>query len=218
MAKPQRITVFQQKGSGETKIAGIRLFGGDQYTIETVDIDQPLPDIIDDASDYLPDHIDSDLVLDHLRHPDVSHDLWNLCERFNIPVIAKGKNISGRSVITPKTCCSLPREARLGRYGEQFGAPELKTEITDGIITGITIVRGAPCGATWEAAKSLIGKPVEGSDIQFGLKIQFYCSADPADWDVMYGKSPVHSGADMHKEALKKAIDSKLSKTVTTSF
>ncbi|MBW1899509.1 MAG: hypothetical protein JRI61_10680, partial [Deltaproteobacteria bacterium] len=32
-----------------------------------------------------------------------------------------------------------------------FGAPEFSVEVLDGKVTHINVLRGAPCGATWEA-------------------------------------------------------------------
>jgi len=64
----QKIMVFQQNGSGKSKIDGINKFGKKQFIITTFDIDEPLPLVIDDTSQYLPDEIDADVVLDFLKH------------------------------------------------------------------------------------------------------------------------------------------------------
>ena len=98
-----RILVFQQNQSGESKIAGIRKYGGDQFDISTVDIDMDLPPIIDDAHEYLPQHIEADLVLDFLKHPDLSQDLARICEDLEIPVVSSGKKHTGTCIITPPT-------------------------------------------------------------------------------------------------------------------
>jgi len=100
----QNILVFQQNGSGEKKIRGIRRFGYDLISLEIVSIDQSLPPIIDDAANYLPFEIRADLVLDFLTHPDLSLDLFALCRKRRIPVIASGKKYSGQEgIITPPT-------------------------------------------------------------------------------------------------------------------
>lgn len=70
----------------------------------------------------------------------------------------------------------------------------------------MTVVRGAPCGASWEAALKIIGYPVEEAAVRMGLEVQFFCSADPAGWDPIYGKSPVHFAGNVHAKALDKAI------------
>ena len=103
MKKPQRILVFQQNGSGESKIKGIRQHGGEHYLLEVISIDQPLPPIIDDARDYLPDEIEADVVLDYLRHPDLTCDLSEKCRQAHIPLVASGKKIHAAGVFTPPT-------------------------------------------------------------------------------------------------------------------
>ena len=70
----------------------------------------------------------------------------------------------------------------------------------------MTVKRGAPCGATWEAARKIIGMSVEEAAVRIGLEVQFYCSADPAGWDPIHGKSPVHFAGKVHAKALEKAI------------
>ena len=101
--KRQKIIVFQQNGSGEGKIAGVRQYGGDNIELEVVSIDDPLPPLVEDTSDYLPRSIDADLVLDFLKHPDLSYDLATLCRDSDIPLIASGKKVKGRGVHTPPT-------------------------------------------------------------------------------------------------------------------
>ncbi len=103
MTSKQKIIVFQQDQSGEAKAKGIREFGQNRFIVETVDIDISLPPVIDDAGEFLPDHIDADLVLDFLSHPDLSMDLGALCTKLGIPVVASGKKSRDGLVITPPT-------------------------------------------------------------------------------------------------------------------
>lgn len=100
---PQKILVFQQRGSAESKIAGISRFGNGAFALEIFSIDGPLPTLIDDASDYLPERITADLVLDYLKHPDLSQDLAAMCSRLAIPVVASGKKLHCKGVLTPPT-------------------------------------------------------------------------------------------------------------------
>jgi len=79
-------------------------------------------------------------------------------------------------------------------------------EIAEGKIASIRVLRGAPCGATWEAAERIIGMDVEEAPVRIGLETQFFCTANPAGWDPMYGKSPVHFAGELHKAALLKAM------------
>lgn len=99
----QRILVFQQNGSGEGKIAGLRKYGGESLALESISIDQTLPAVIDNTAAYLPQNFQADLVLDFLKHPDLSHDLALICTRRNIPIIASGKKTSVEGALTPPT-------------------------------------------------------------------------------------------------------------------
>jgi len=99
----QKIVVFQQNGSGKSKVEGINRFGNKKFIVETFDIDEPLPPVIDDSSPYLPETIEADMVLDFLIHRDLSDDLSLLCERLGIPVVASGKKITTGEAICPPT-------------------------------------------------------------------------------------------------------------------
>ena len=99
----QRITVFQQNGSGESKIQGIMKYGENRFDLKIISIDKKLPPVIDDPIKYLPTDIKADIVLDYLTHPDLSHDLAVICINKNIPVIASGKKSHIKGVLTPPT-------------------------------------------------------------------------------------------------------------------
>lgn len=99
----QKILVFQQNGSGEGKIAGIHKYGGNSLVLEIISIDQPIPPVIDDTQGYLPGNLSADLVLDFLKHPDLSQDLANLCRKQCIPLVASGKKIEAGGIHTPPT-------------------------------------------------------------------------------------------------------------------
>lgn len=100
---PQKIVVFQQNGSGEKKISELRAHEDGLLELEIVSIDAPLPPILDDSDEYLPTELEADLVLDFLKHPDLSHDLAKLCESLNIPIVASGKKHRAKWAIAPPT-------------------------------------------------------------------------------------------------------------------
>jgi thymidylate synthase len=205
----QTIAVFQQNGSGNTKIQGINKFGDRQFHIQIFDIAPDLPEVLDDTSAWLPKVIHADLVLDYLKHHDLSEDLSRLCEKLGIPLVASGKKICTGNAICPPTCCTLAAYKELGEYGRLFGAPKIKVELDHDRIVTIRVLRGAPCGATWLAAKKVAGLPLAEAMTRFGLEVQFFCSANPAGWDPLYGKSPVHVAADIHTAALKTCLKKK---------
>jgi hypothetical protein len=89
-----------------------------------------------------------------------------------------------------------------------FGAPEFAVKVDAGRIAAIEVVRGAPCGATWDAALRVMGLPVAEAAVRIGLEVQYFCVADPSAWDPISGRSPVHLAGEFHKAALKKALKS----------
>lgn len=99
----QRIVVFQQNASGEAKIKGIEQYGGKRFDIQTISIDDALPQVLDDTNDYLPETVHADLVMDFLKHPDLSCDLMEKCLKQAIPVVASGKKNGRKGIYTPPT-------------------------------------------------------------------------------------------------------------------
>lgn len=85
-------------------------------------------------------------------------------------------------------------------------------EVKDGKIAEVHVVRGASCAATWEAAKRLIGTPIDDAARKMGIESQFFCSANPAGWDPIYGKSPVHFAGKVHAKAIADALERALKK------
>ncbi len=200
----QKIVVFEQQGSGQQKIAGIRAHGRGIEITAVYDIDLPLPAFIDEPADYLPADFEADLVLDFLKHPDLSEYLAGLCAAKKIPVIASGKKTAG--AITPFTCCGLGRLAEAGPYGEQFGLPEFEVDQQNGVITSIRVRRGAPCSATWEVLQRIVGLSVEEALPTLAREVQYICKADPSRFDPVSGKSPLHYAGKVHIAALRKAL------------
>jgi hypothetical protein len=99
----QKILVFQQNGSGDKKIEGVRRYGNNCFSLEIISIDAHLPTVIDDTKEYIPRDIEADLVLDYLKHPDLSYDLAVVCRDRKIPVVASGKKFRVKGAFTPPT-------------------------------------------------------------------------------------------------------------------
>ena len=203
------IIVFQQFGSAERKISGIKKYGKNITIKDLISLDQYFPDIIEYPEQYLCEDFCADLVLNYLKHPDLSTYLVEICEKKGIPIVTTGRNGKG---FTPFTCCGLGKSERLGEYGKQFGFPEYAIKVKDGIIESIGVKRGAPCLATWEAMRGIVGMSLEEAMVKLPLKVQQNCFADPSGFDPIYGKSPVHYAAYVHLAAIKKAVEKTESK------
>ncbi len=199
------ILIFEQNGSAASKVEGLRRFGSPNDTIRVVAINEHLPEFVDEPETFIDTDIDADLVLDYLTHPDLSQYLIEVCDKKNIPIVASGKKSD--LAYTPFTCCGLGRHKRLGSYGLRFGFPEYRVELDGKVIIDIEVIRGAPCGASWEALSEVIGLSVDQALILLPRLVQYHCTANPSRFDPVSGKSPVHYAGHVHRAALKKAID-----------
>lgn len=199
-----QIVVFQQNGSAVKKTAGIKKYGKNINIDKVFSIDDDLPEVLDYPERYISDDFNAELVLNFLKHPDLASHLVEICDKKGIPIVTTGKPGKG---YTPFTCCGLGKSDRLGDYGSQFGFPEYRVEVEHDRIQHIEVVRGAPCGATWEAIIGISGENVDAALTNLPLKVQQNCFANPSSFDPISGKSPVHYAGYVHMAALKKAIE-----------
>ncbi len=201
------IFVVEQNGSGRNKTAGIKKYGNPDDRVTIIAIDEHLPEFVDEPEEYIAaDAIrEADLVLNYLTHLDLSQYLIVLCAQQDIPVVSSGKH--SENGYTPFTCCGLGRHKQLGSYGNYFGFPEYRVQLKDGIILDIEVVRGAPCGASWEVLNQVIGSTVADALVLLPRLVQYHCTANPGRFDPITGKSPVHYAGYVHRAALKKACD-----------
>lgn len=199
------IAVFEYRGSGQKKIAGIRRYGHNLSISTIFDLTEPLPEFIDEPEQFVSTDFDADLVLCFIKHPDLCHYLAAVCKQKGIPIIASGTKTE--NAITPFTCCGLGRAEGLGAYGEQFGVPEFEAKLTEeGRIAALTVRRGASCGATWEAARKVIGMTLEQALPTIAREVQYLCIANPSAFDPISGHSALHYAGEVHIAALSKAI------------
>jgi hypothetical protein len=207
LGRPQRVLVFEQNGSGQKKIRAVAEAGKGLIELVVVEIASPLAQVLDSSAGYLPAEIEADLVLNYLVHPDLAADLSALCNCLEIPVVAPSKKHSGKFVFCPPTCCGLAENPLLGNYGRLFGAPRVKVIAKDGKIEKVEVLRAAPCGATQKAADLMRGGLAAEAPTRFGLATQFGCIANPAGWDPIYGKSPVHFAGHVHSKAFARGME-----------
>ena len=200
-----RISVIQEGDAGALKISGIKEYGHDLEIVEVITVPSNLPLLVDEPEAHVPLHFAGDLVLSFLKHPDLLDYLAAVCEKQGLPLVASGRHC--RYGHTPFTCCGLGRHQGLGHYGEQFGFPELALSLDQtGRIEGITVLRGASCGATWEAIAPVIGLTPEEALVTYPREVQYLCHADPSAFDPISGKSAVHYAGHVHHAALAKTL------------
>lgn len=195
-----RVIVFQRGCGGKHVISGMRKHS--DIDVVSFTVDGHLPQIVDNPQDFLDQDFEADLIFDHLHHRDLSEYLVKIAKKKGIPIIVPGMNIEG--AINPRICCSLVLGDKLPGF-EKFGNPEFELSTKDGTVSDIKVVRGAPCGATWDAAEKVKGMKIEDAISRIGLEVQFLCGA-ASGYDVAKSKkAPLHLAGEVHSKALEKA-------------
>ena len=127
-----------------------------------------------------------DLCISYARHPDVILAIV----KQGVPVILgitpgpglfrQAKEINPLVFSAPTMCSLEPTTGckEIDLYAEKFGLPGFRTTIENRKITGIEIIREAPCGSTRGAAADSTGMPLCDETLRhFGLRICHHCVA-----------------------------------------
>jgi len=191
----------------------------ENWQIETCAM-PPLPPVIDEPEDFLPDnlpHVDLLLVLAESQGlaqliPDyakmtraeaviapVDNELW-LPEGLQNQARRKLESIDV-DIVFPTPFCSLTVKYSDNKYvvdfAEYFGKPSLEINCENGIITDVTVMRSSPCGNTNYVAENLIEAEVDKAEEESALLHQYYpCLASV---------ELIHKSAFITKAAVKRA-------------
>ena len=196
-----RVIVFQRGDLGKHIIGGLKKHG--DFEVSAFTVHEGLPEIIDNPEEFLGSGFEADLIFDHLHHMDLSEYLVSVAKKKGIPIISPGSKIEG--AFSPRICCALAVGDKIPGF-EKFGYPEFELEVDDeGKVKDIKVVKGAPCGATWDAAEKIKGMSLEDAPSKIALELQYLCRA-ATGYDVAKSKkAPLHLAGDVHKKAFEKA-------------
>lgn len=143
-----------------------------------------LPTFIEDETIIPEEAKRADVILDYTKHPEIPHLLKAVKKIFNRLQVSLPN-------VTSLTCfCSAD-------IVDGFGLPRFELEIEAGWITKVRVLTTAPCGATYEVAKKLIGISIEEAPQKAGLFAQFNCTGK---------KDTLHCAGRVHLNAVKTAI------------
>jgi len=142
------------------------------------EFESPPADLLDNPEKYLPKNMpECDLILSLGLPSDLQYTLPIIAKKTKAKaVIAPIDNPNwirpglrkqiqkelaeiGVASAFPKPFCSLEKMGNLyiDTFAEHFGRPILEIETSRGLIHGVQVKRGAPCGSTWFIAERLIG-------------------------------------------------------------
>ncbi|ODS42184.1 MAG: hypothetical protein MSIBF_02280 [Candidatus Altiarchaeales archaeon IMC4] len=169
-------------------------------------VPEDLPGVMDDSPEIPQFVLSADVVLDYSRHPDMPYALKGAkrvitnakCIRVNLPDSRDSvcENSQTRELKNAK-CIDCFCAADIS---EDFGVPEFKVVVENGILKDIEVVKSSPCGAAYLLADELKGLAVEEALDKTGLLAQYLCRGKGGP------NSSIHKAAEIHKRALEKAV------------
>ncbi|NPB02394.1 MAG: hypothetical protein GXO28_05745 [Methanopyri archaeon] len=181
-----------------------------------LEIKEPPSNVVleeDHARSLLPGDLSGfDLVISYILHPDLQIALAETAEPpvlyEVVPEPAVKDEITSLKedvAFPPYTPCSLEPDTgvpNIDRFAERFGRPELRVDVSEGRIENIEVLRGSPCGATWEAAEEVEGEPATRETVNtFALRACHRCAAP------RFGRLETKDLASyFHAEALARAL------------
>ena len=114
----------------------------------------------------------------------------------------------GVDIVFPRTFCTLTPVGApsIDVFAELFGAPGLKVEVIDGKVSGVDVLRGAPCGSTHYMAEKLPGTKIGDAKPRAGTLVQIYPCLASRRVDRFFGDAPIHVAGKIAEKALEKAL------------
>ncbi len=188
----------------------------------SAEVPEHLPDFIDEPEEFLEQVamdrtvFNAEIVITYSLHPDLTPQIAHMAGRAGVRgLIVPGgaskapvqelKRISqeyGMYIEVEDICCTLSADSAICEFTDKLSRPLLEITTHEGKVAEVKVIRGAPCGSTWHMAEELKGVSLKDAPAKAGLLIQQYpCRA------VRGNKGGIHESAQLHKDAVLKAIE-----------
>jgi len=222
-----RVGVVKRGKYGERLIETIREHT--DFGVVSAEVPAILPGFIEDPQEFVKDLnldpriFEGDLLILYTFHPDLTPEIVRMAgERGVKAVIIPGGMARAGSIVeleriakkydvhieVDEICCTLEKcgVPEVDEFAKALGKPEFEVETREGRVCNVKVLRGSPCGGTWRVAAGLEGKTVAEAPALAGLLCQQYpCRA------VRGTPGGIHTSADLHKDALERALGQKTS-------
>jgi hypothetical protein len=225
-----RLLVFTQGQYGERILDNLRERAPKGWEIDDKRLPETLPQILDDPREVVAGLRLSggwDLVLFMGESPSAFSLLPAIMERSQAKsVIAPVDDYAwlplglerqirselkdvGVHAVFPRTFCTLSPigERFVDEFARRFGSPQLEVESEGGVVKGVAVLRGAPCGSTWFMAERLAGTGVEEAGAKAGTLVQIYPCLASRRVERLLGDAPIHIAGHIAKKAIEKALE-----------
>jgi hypothetical protein len=224
-----RLLVFTQGRYGERILDNIRFRAPKHWIITHELLPGDLPPMIDEPNDFISSLAadrDPDLVLFMGESPSAFSLLPSIMKRVSAEILIApvddyswlplglerqiGSELEERGVrsVFPRTFCTLAPEGEkyIDEFTRVFGSPQLIVEADGDEVKSVDVLRGAPCGSTWQMADKLAGTKVNEAAAKAGTLVQIYPCFASRKVERFLGDSPIHMAGHIAGKALEKAL------------
>jgi hypothetical protein len=128
----------------------------------------------------------------------------------------QSKKLSGEMIlVAPKVSCGgipIGINPHLDRLHEHLGLPEFDIKIDESNrIVSAKVLRHSFCGCADRVAEAIVGILVDDAYNKAGLLTQAHCRA-PRGYQLLRGCGEIHLSAEIHADAVARAIDAAIAK------
>lgn len=224
-----RILIAVQGHYGQRIADNIKRYGPAEWEIFVHSFPADLPNIVDDAEQFLPrDFPKVDLLISLGEHPGVAQMIPDLVARSGArAVIAPADNRTwlppglarqikqkltsrGVEMVYPVPFCTLTEKDSQSPYirefARYFGRPAVEIEMERDRVRSVQVVRGAPCGCTPYVAEGLVGIWERDVVEKAGLLHHQYPCLATMNMDQEFGDTLMHRAGLMTKLAVESAL------------
>lgn len=188
----------------------------------SAEVPECLPDFIDEPEEFLGQTamdrtvFNADIVITYSLHPDLTPQIARMAGKAAVKALIVPGGASkapvreleqisqeyGIYIEVEDICCTLSADPAICEFTDKLSRPLLEITAHEGKVDQVKVIRGAPCGSTWHMAEGLKGVLLKDAPAKAGLLIQQYpCRA------VRGNKGGIHESAQLHKDAVQKAIE-----------
>lgn len=222
---PMLVGVVRRGKYGERLMETIGRHTG--FQVVSAEVPEILPEFIEDPEAFVrdlkldPRIFDSDILILYTLHPDLTPEIIRQAGEHGVraAIVPGGMGRAGSIgeleriaerygiyIEVDEICCTLEECGipEVDEFARALGRPKIEVMAEDGRIRGVRVLRGSPCGSTWQMAEGLLGRSVEEAPSLAGLLCQQYpCRA------VRGTPGGIHTSGDLHKVAMERALGMK---------
>lgn len=165
-----------------------------KYDVVPFKLPRDLPEVLEESVEFPGEFKDCKVVISYAFHGNVNEDLVRLSRFWNVEkivLVGNYRHLKSPKVLVDSACCTL-------KIIEGFGIPKFRLKVEGNIVVEADVLSSAPCGASYEVAREIVGLDVDRALERAGLVAQFHCLSN---------RDGIHKAGRIHSLAVKRALN-----------